>query len=126
MSNYDHHVAVLGASPKENRYSNKAIKLLIENGFYVTPIHPNFDEIENLKVIKKLTEIARPIDTLTLYINAKKIESELDKIVSIKPNRVIFNPGAESKLLQKELDKNKIEWIEGCTLVMLKTKSFLK
>ena len=99
---------------------------MIENGFYVTPIHPNFDEIENLKVIKKLTEIARPIDTLTLYINAKKIESELDKIVSIKPNRVIFNPGAESKLLQKELDKNKIEWIEGCTLVMLKTKSFLK
>tara|TARA_B100000674_G_scaffold421480_1_gene373142 strand:- start:102 stop:476 length:375 start_codon:yes stop_codon:yes gene_type:complete len=124
MSNSNRHVVVLGASPKENRYSNKAVKLLIKNGFSVTPIHPNFSEIEGLRVLKDLNQIENSIDTLTLYINEKKIEKEVNQIISSKPKRVIFNPGTESDVLKKALDSNGIEWIEACTLVMLTTKSF--
>jgi len=38
---------------------------------------------------------------------------------------VIFNPGTESVLVQQRLDQAGIVWLEGCTLVMLRTGVFL-
>jgi hypothetical protein len=44
--------------------------------------------------------------------------------VALNPRRVIFNPGTESAPLQQALDEAGIEWLEACTLVMLRTGQF--
>ena len=118
------HVVVLGASPKPQRYSNKAIKLLTQHGHCVTPVHPNFTEIEALKVAPKLSDITSPVDTLTLYVGAERLTPMIDDIVQLKPGRVIFNPGTESPELQQALNDSDIHWQEACTLVMLNTGRF--
>ncbi|NNJ72105.1 MAG: CoA-binding protein, partial [Enterobacterales bacterium] len=65
MSNQNHSVAVLGATPKPERFANKAIRKLLGHGFNVVPVHPKLEIIEDLPVYSTLAEIPIPIDTLT-------------------------------------------------------------
>lgn len=124
MSNFDHHVAVLGASPKPGRYANQAVRLLLEHGYRVTPIHPKLSEIEGLQVANTLQQVSRPLHTLTLYVGAERLAPMIEPLLALQPQRVIFNPGTESAAFQQALDAAGIEWFEACTLVMLKTRQF--
>lgn len=124
MTNQQHHVAVLGASPKPARFANQAIRLLQQHGYWITPIHPRFDTVESLPVVHGLSEISEPVDTLTVYVGPALLEPQAAAIVNLRPRRVIFNPGTESPLVQQHLDEAGIDWLEACTLVMLKTGTF--
>lgn len=117
-------VAVLGASPKPQRYSNKAIKMLKNHGYCVIPIHPTLDKIEGLKVIADLKSITEKVDTLTLYIGPQRSAGLIDSIIGLKPNRVIFNPGTESEELELKLMENHIPYVKDCTLIMLEHDRF--
>ena len=117
-------MVVLGASPKPSRYSNQAVRLLMENGYRVTPIHPKIKHIEGLSVVPSLDVVTDQVHSLSLYIGPQRIQPMIDDIVTISPCRVIFNPGTESGDLQGRLDDAGIPWIEGCTLVMLRIGNF--
>ena len=120
----EHHVAVLGASTKPERYSNQAVRLLLEHRYRVTPVHPKFEQIEGLQVAHTLGDIVDPVDTLSLYVGPERISPMIDDIIKLKPGRVICNPGTESKELQARLDAAGIPWLEACTLVMLRLGNF--
>jgi hypothetical protein len=124
MDNSQHHVAVLGASPKPARYANQCIRLLKQHGYRITPVHPRFEDIEDLPVAHGVDAIADPVDTLTLYVGPQLLEPQAEAIVRLRPGRVIFNPGTETPVVQKQLDAAGIEWFEACTLVMLRTNQF--
>ena len=117
-------VAVLGASPKEDRYSFKAVRMLKEHGYNPVPVHPAGHMVDGVSGVNALDQIETPIDTVTCYVNAKISDGEYDRIMKLKPHRVIFNPGAENEKLAKKLQKNGIETISACTLVMLSTNQF--
>lgn len=124
MSETNHHVVVLGATVKQDRYANMAQRLLMEKGYSVTPVHPKLAVVEGVKVANQLADAAQPVDTLTLYVGADRLAGMLDEIIALKPGRVLFNPGTESQALKDRLDEAGIPWTEGCTLVMLKTGTF--
>lgn len=117
-------VAILGASSKENRYANKAQKMLTEYKHQVFPISVKEDEIMGVKCFKNLSDINEEIDTLTLYVNPKILEGYKEDILKMKPKRIIFNPGTESRKLQKYFMDNSIEALNACTLVLLRTNNF--
>jgi predicted CoA-binding protein len=117
-------VAILGASQKTERYSYKALKMLLENDHNVFPVHPILKDIEGHEVYAKLENIKEAVDTLTVYVGPKWIEAMIDEIVEFKPGRVILNPGTESEPLKVALDKAEIPWLEACTLVLLSTGQF--
>ncbi|MGL1893920.1 MAG: CoA-binding protein [Spirochaetaceae bacterium] len=117
-------VAVLGASNKEDRYSNMAVKLLTSYKHDVLPVHPTISEIDGIKVYSDLDSIKDKVDTLSLYLNPKYVDANLDGIFRLKPKRVIFNPGTESAHAIKSLKDEGIDVVIGCTLVMLKTDQF--
>ena len=70
------------------------------------------------------SRICEQVDTLTLYVGPQHLAPQSDDIVRLRPGRVIFNPGTESKVVQRRLDDAGIEWFEACTLVMLRTDQF--
>jgi len=117
-------VAVLGASPNEERYSFKAVQMLKDHGHTPVPVHPKGHVVDGITALKSLTEIGEPVDTLTVYVNDKISSSEEGNIVKLRPRRVIFNPGAENKNLKERLDQEGFETVEACTLVMLRTEQF--
>lgn len=117
-------VVVLGASPKRDRYSNQAVRLLVERGHDVVPVHPTADFIEGLKAFHDLSDIEGHVDTLTVYVSAARSSPLQDDILELRPDRVIFNPGAENPALRESLEQHGIRSKEACTLVLLRTGQF--
>jgi predicted CoA-binding protein len=117
-------VAVLGASPKPERYAYKAMEMLEEYGHRPVPINPAFDEIRGKKCYPNISDAPGPIDTVTLYLGETRSTPLIDEIISAKPRRLIMNPGAENDALATQAEKAGIEVVEGCTLVMLRTGQF--
>ncbi|MEO8066945.1 MAG: CoA-binding protein, partial [Flavobacteriales bacterium] len=64
------------------------------------------------------------VDTVTLYMNADNQHAWEERILALKPRRIIFNPGAENARLARAAQANGIEPIEACTLVMLSTGQY--
>jgi uncharacterized protein len=117
-------VAVLGASKKPERYSNKAVVLLKEHGHDVIPVNPVEKRIEELAVVRSLREIDGSVDTLTVYVGPRHIGEVIEEILALRPKRVILNPGTESEELKSALADNEIPFLEACTLVLLKTGQY--
>ena len=117
-------VAVLGASTNEERYSFKAVSMLKENHHRPIPVHPAGHTVDGIPGVKSLSDITGPVDTVTCYVNDKISDGEFDRIVGLKPKRVIFNPGAENENLAAKLEAAGIEVVRACTLVILRTGQF--
>jgi len=113
-------VAVLGASPKPDRFSFKAVRLLKEHGFKPIPVHPAGHTVDGIAGVKSLDDITEPVDTLTIYVNADISSAQTEQILKLNPRRVIFNPGAENEELAQKLEDAGVEVVRACTLVMLK------
>ncbi len=117
-------VAVIGASNKSHRHSYQAIKLLMEKGHEVYPVHRRVREIEGIIVYASISDIDDRIDTVTMYVGAEASDALIEDIIVKKPTRIIFNPGAENPNLEKQAREQGISTINACTLVMLKTGQF--
>ncbi len=121
--------AVLGASPKADRYSHMAMMKLKEGGYPVIPVNPAYEEIEGLQVASDLAAAVKAagtegLDTVTVYIGAYHLAPLIPDIVAANPKRVIFNPGTENLEAQTALNTVGIPWLEACTLVLLATKQY--
>lgn len=117
-------VAILGASPKPDRYAYQALQLLHQYGHRTLPINPAFGEILGEKCYPTISDAPGPIDTVTLYLGESRSSPLIDEIINAKPRRIIMNPGAENNALAARSEEAGIEVVEGCTLVMLRTGQF--
>ena len=114
---------VLGASLKPNRYSNLAINKLVRHDQPTVAIGLRKGEVAGVD-IKTEKYPFDDIDTVTLYLNAKRQQEYYDYIISLAPERVIFNPGTENPELYDLLQKNGIYFENACTLVMLSSQQY--
>lgn len=117
-------VVILGASHNPERYSYKAMKLLQEHGHETVLVNRGVTEIEGQPVLADIGDVTGPVDTLTLYVKEEVTTLVLDKILALKPGRVIFNPSTKNTRLMMALDDADIPWVDGCTMVMLKSGQF--
>ncbi len=114
---------VLGASLKEERYSNVAIYRLRKFNIETVAIGMREGLVDDVKIHKELIPF-QGLDTVTLYLNPKRQVDYYDYIVSLKPRRVIFNPGTENPEFYQLLKENNIESEVACTLVLLGTNQY--
>ena len=123
MDNQGKKTLVLGASQNPSRYSFLAINKLRQKGHPVVAIGRREGNVADVTLIKDKIEL-NDIDTVTLYLNNKHQQEYHDYILSLKPKRIIFNPGAENPELEKLAEEHGIETMEACTLVLLSTGQF--
>ena len=97
-------VAILGASPKPDRYAYKAFEMLREYGHRPVPVNPAFPDILGEKCYPKISEAPGPIDTVTLYLGQARSDPLIDEIIQAKPRRIIMNPGAENYALAEKAE----------------------
>jgi len=114
---------VIGASPNPKRFSYKAVSLLIRYGNPVVAIGIRNGVIAGVEIQKAKPEIEN-VHTITMYIGKKRQSDYYDYILSLKPKRIIFNPGTENNELFAKAKNLGIEVIENCTLVMLNSREF--
>jgi uncharacterized protein len=109
---------VIGASPKPERYSNKAVRKLRQYGHPVVAIAKREAMIDDTHIVTGFPELL-DIDTVTLYVGQEHQDEYFNYILSLHPRRLIFNPGTENPELENLAKQNGIEAIEACTLVLL-------
>lgn len=114
---------VLGASTKEDRYSNRAIRMLLSYGNEVVALGNKPGEVAGVLIQKGLIPF-EGVHTVTVYLNAQNQEVYRAYILSLKPARVIFNPGAENVPFASELRAAGVEVEFACTLVMLRSGEY--
>lgn len=114
---------VLGASDNPARYSFLAIQKLRRYGHPVVAVGRKVTSVADIAVEKE-KKAFEGVDTVTLYLNPTHQKEYYDYILSLKPRRIIFNPGAENDELAALAEKNNIEPLEACTLVMLSTGQY--
>ena len=113
-------ILVLGASSNPARTSHTALNMLTGAGHSVYAIGGRLGEVAGVSIHKDPETLELPaIHTITLYLNAKRQEQYYDYILSLKPERLIFNPGAENPELEKKAAAAGIETVNACTLVMI-------
>lgn len=114
---------VLGASENPSRYSYLAIHKLRSKGHEVVAIGKKTGRLGDVTIENKQVP-SDEVETVTLYLNPDHQKPYYDYILSLKPKRVIFNPGTENMELEELAEKNGIDAIEACTLVMLSTGQY--
>jgi uncharacterized protein len=114
---------VIGASPKRERFSNKAVHKLRESDIPVRAIGYRLGIIADVEI-----EIGRPriedVHTIALYIGPQRQQVLYDYILELQPRRIIFNPGTENPELMMMAEKQGIEVVAKCLLVMLRSGLF--
>ena len=114
---------VLGASDNPSRYSYLAVNRLRSHGHPVVAIGKKNAMVADVPIEKEKKDWEN-VDTVTLYLNPAHQEQYYDYILSLKPKRIIFNPGAENDELAGLAAKNGITPMEACTLVLLSTNQY--
>lgn len=114
---------VLGASDNPSRYSFLAVHRLRAYGHPVVAIGKKNGVVNDVTIEKEKKQIEN-VHTVTLYLNPAHQKQYYDYIVSLKPQRIIFNPGAENDELADLAIKNGIKPLEACTLVLLSTNQY--
>jgi uncharacterized protein len=114
---------VLGASDNPSRYSFLAVQRLRNHGHPVVAIGRRHTMVGDVTIETEKIPL-NDIDTVTLYLNPQRQEEYYEYILSLHPNRIIFNPGAENDELADRAKANGIKTMEACTLVLLSTNQY--
>ena len=109
---------VLGASMNPERFSYMAVRKLKYGNIPVVAVGFREGEISGVRIEKSFPKF-EDIHTITIYIGPKNLTAYYDYILSLKPKRVIFNPGTESQAFAEILSSEGIEVINACTLIMI-------
>jgi len=114
---------VFGASKKRYRYSNIAVRKLNALGYPVEAFGLRTGKISGINIQTKLITYEN-IDTITLYLKPLRQREFYNYLISLKPKRVIFNPGTINREFFSELRKNNIDFEVACTLTLLATNQY--
>ncbi|MCK5068518.1 MAG: CoA-binding protein [Bacteroidales bacterium] len=109
---------VLGASPNPVRFSHKAVKSLLRHDEEVVAVGFREGLIVEEEILTGQPHI-ESVHTVSIYIGSSRQTDYYDYIISLKPKRVIFNPGTVNPEFMARLKGEGIEPVSECMLVLL-------
>ncbi len=113
-------IAVLGASPRQERPAHYVPAYLREQGYRVLPVNPQhegtslFDEA----VRASLHELKEPVDIVDVFRRADALPGHLEEILAMHPRpRVVWlQSGIVNDAFAKDLEEQSIEVVQDrCT-----------
>lgn len=77
-------IAMVGASPRPDRPSNRVMKFLQSRGFRVIPVNPQAagQHIHGETVVSSLAEIAGPIDMVDIFRRSELVAPVVDEAIA--------------------------------------------
>ena len=91
----NHHVAVVGLSANWFRPSYFAAKYLLDHGFEVTPVNPNYEEILERRCFPDLASIPQPVDIVDIFQKPERVADIVEQAIAIEAKVVWMQLGIE-------------------------------
>lgn len=116
---------IAGATPDATRYAYTAAVFLERSQIPFIPISIKKGNVLGKDILPLGDKPAiKGIHTITLYLNARNQQEWEDYFLSLEPQRIIFNPGAENPSFRERAQKLGVECVNGCTLVMVSSGQY--
>lgn len=116
---------IVGATTNQSRYAYLAAQMLTEYGHEIVPLGIRKGEVFGKPILDiRTSPVIDAVDTITLYISPVHQSEWYEYLLTLKPKRIIFNPGTENPEFEQLAEESGIEATEACTLVLLRSKQF--
>lgn len=112
-------VALVGASPREDRPVSGIQAYLQSRGFAVYPVNPAYRgaSLGGVPCLGGLEDLPGPVDLVVLFLSPEKQAEALHQVRRLSPTPVVwFQPGAEKPLGAENLRREGVEVVEDCIL----------
>jgi predicted CoA-binding protein len=86
-------IAVVGMSRHTAKAASFVPKYLVEQGFDITPINPNTDEILGEKSYPSLSSIDHPIDIVDIFRPSEQVLPVVQDAIKLKPKVIWLQEG---------------------------------
>ncbi|MEZ5046469.1 MAG: CoA-binding protein [Chitinophagaceae bacterium] len=105
-------IALLGSSLKTGRPMSLVNNFFKNNGFQIALLNES-----SLQHAASENSIGKN-STLIIFLPAEEQKQFYHQIVSLKPQRVIFNPGSENPEFEQMLHSQQIKTLTGCSIAL--------
>ncbi|MBI1389187.1 MAG: CoA-binding protein [bacterium] len=110
-------IAIIGASNNRTRFSNKAVRAYLAQGYTVYPVNPHEESVEGLTAFREIGEIPGEVETVSVYLRPENTLTVLDAIAAKAPREVYLNPGTESPAVLKRAEELGLNVVEACSII---------
>ena len=108
-------IAMVGLSGNWSRPSYFAAKYLMEKGYTVIPVNPNYEEILGKKSYPSLQEIDGSVDVVNLFQRSEKVADFLEDAMALKASAFWMQLGIVNKEAGgKALDLGMVPVMDRC------------
>ncbi|MCU4140686.1 MAG: putative CoA-binding protein [Methanophagales archaeon] len=113
-----HVFAVVGATPKREKYGYKIFKSLKEAGYKVYAVNPNHEEIEGERCYASLSELPEKPDVVDIVVPPAVTEQIVREAHRLGIKKIWMQPGAESEEAIKFCEEHGISVIHGLCVML--------
>jgi uncharacterized protein len=110
-------VAVIGASNDRGKFSNKAVRAYVQQGYQVFPVNPRETQIEGLAAFKSVTDVPERPQLVSVYLPPPVLLKVLPDIAAKGCDELWLNPGTESPEVLAEAERLGLNVIQACSIV---------
>ncbi len=89
-------IAVVGISNKPYRDSYTVTQVLLEYGYRIFPVNPNYEEVLGLKCYPSLKAIEEPVDIVDIFRRPDQVMPVVEDAIEIGAKVVWMQLGAEN------------------------------
>lgn len=88
--------AVVGATPRTEKFGYKIYKTLKNHGYTVFPVNPNYNEVDGDTCYSDLKSLPQVPQAVDMVVSPKRAESTIREASPLGCEFIWFQPGAES------------------------------
>jgi len=114
-------VAIVGASKREERMSNRVHRYLKSKGFKVYPVNPSIkgEEVNGDPCLGGVLELPEDVDLVALFLSSANQGDVIQDLGQMRGRpAVFFQPGAENPAGEEILKGLGFEVFEGCVMAV--------
>lgn len=97
-------IALIGASPKPFRDANRIMHFLIDEGYKVYPVNPNYSDIDGIQCYPTVKSIPDAIDMVDVFRNPDEIMPVIDDAIASHAKSVWLQLGVINEAAKKKAE----------------------
>jgi predicted CoA-binding protein len=105
-------IAIVGASPRPGRHSERVARYLHDQGYDVIPVRPDRVEVAGLTSYAQLDDVPGPVDIVVIFRNVVAVPEHIRQAAERAPEAIWLPPGVWSRACDDEAAR------AGVTLVV--------
>ncbi|WP_407638226.1 CoA-binding protein [Caldanaerobius polysaccharolyticus] len=110
--------AVVGVSPKKEKYGYKVYKSLKDKGYQVYPVNPLYTDVEGDKCYQSLRFLPVVPQVVNMVVAPKFGKQYVDEAGELGVEYIWFQPGAESPELVNAAESKGLKAIYGACVLL--------